>query len=70
MIHNHFQTISVAIAIMTAINAYPIELMYSVASRICVTCLIQVMSHLMDTLYKCKTVFQSCLKNTCGNMKQ
>ena len=39
------------IALMTANNAYPIELMHSVVSRIYVPCLI--MSHLMGTLYKC-----------------
>ena len=38
------------IALMTANNAYPIELMHSVVSRIYVPCLI--MSHL-GTLYKC-----------------
>ena len=39
------------IALMTANNAYPIELMHSVVSRIYVPCLI--MSHLIGTLYKC-----------------
>ena len=39
------------IALMTADNAYPFELMHSVVSRIYVPCLI--MSHLMGTLYKC-----------------
>ena len=52
IIHYHFQTISVdKYRFMTASNAYPIELMHSVVSRIYVPCLI--LSHLMGTLYKC-----------------
>ena len=35
IIHNHYQTI-LNIALMTEKDAYPIELMHSVASRICV----------------------------------
>ena len=40
---------------MTANNSYPIELMHPEASRIFGPCLI--MSHLMDTLYKCYNCF-------------
>ena len=51
-IHYHFQHFRLMnIALMTANNAYPIELMHPVVSRIYVPCLI--MSHLMGTLYKC-----------------
>ena len=52
IIHYRFQIISlINIALITANNAYPIELMHSVVSRTYVSCLI--MSHLMGTLYKC-----------------
>ena len=45
IIHYHFQTISLdIIALMTANNAYPFQLMHSVVSRIYVPCLI--ISHL------------------------